>query len=130
MAAERWLIGDPPCSVAAEDCRMNTTYCQVYLSGLFEEFGELRGVVHGLVPVAVVHQEMDLLRPPGHPADLRKPLLELFLLVGVVEAFRGGEPGLLPVLGVAAVEAHDRERVVRHRRDRRHARRKTLRLVD
>src|SRR6266581_8567267 len=73
---------------------------------------------------------MDLFRPLRHLPDLREPLFELLLLVGVVEALRGGQARLLPVLGVAAVEAHDRECVVRDRGDRRHARRKTLRLID
>src|SRR6266516_6686077 len=73
---------------------------------------------------------MDLLRPLSHLADLWEPLFKLFLLVRIVEALRGGQAWLLPVLSVAAVEPDDRECVVRHRGHRRHARRKTLRLVD
>src|SRR5438105_14537188 len=73
---------------------------------------------------------MDLFRSFGHLPDFGEPLLELLLLVGVIEALRSGEARLLPVLGIAAMEAHDRERVVRHRRDRWHARGKALRLVD
>src|SRR5438876_766911 len=90
-----------------------------------EELRELGGVVHGFVPVAVVHQEMDLFRALSDLSDLWEPLLELLLLVGVIEALGGREPRLFPVLGVAAVEAHDRERVVRYRGHGRNARRKS-----
>src|SRR2546428_6049856 len=43
---------------------------------LVEQGGELGSVVHSLVPVAVVHEEMDLFRPLSHLSDLREPLLE------------------------------------------------------
>src|SRR5438445_467189 len=95
-----------------------------------QQGGELRGVVHGFVAIAVVHEEMDLLRLLGQLVDAREPLRELLLAVRIVETLRRGEPRLLPVLGVAAMEADDREPVVRDRGDRRAARRKALWLVD
>src|SRR3989475_12310950 len=113
-----------------EACRTNATYFKVYLSGLGEERSKLSCVIDRLVAVAVVHEEMDLLGSASDLADLREPLLELLFLVRVIKALRGGEPRLLPVLGVAAMEAHDRERIVRHFRHRRNARRESLWLVD
>src|SRR5437870_3391307 len=73
---------------------------------------------------------MDRLRRLGQLVDAREPLRELLLAVRIVETLRRGEPRLLPVLGVAAMEADDREPVVRGRGDRWDARRKALGLVD
>src|SRR5207237_1119079 len=70
-----------------------------------------------------------LIRDDGELADLGQPLLELLRFVRVVEALGRGQPGFLPVLGVAAVETDDGEIVVGDRRDRRDARRKALWLV-
>src|SRR5512142_1000411 len=77
---------------------------------------ELGGVADGLVAVAVVHEEVHLVRFLAQLLDLRHPARELALRIEVVEAFGGREPGLLPVLLVAPVETDDRERR-RHLRD-------------
>src|SRR2546426_10204936 len=92
-----------------EDCRTNATYCQVYLSGLGEKRSKLRCVIDRLVAVAVVHEEMDLLGSASDLADLLEPLLELLFFVRVIKGLCCGQPRLVPVLGVVANEAHDRD---------------------
>src|SRR5438874_5015307 len=72
-----------------------------------EEAGDLRRVVDGVVPVAVVHQDVHLLRRRRHLLDAGHPLLELGRLVAVPEAERCARDVGGPGFSVAPVEADD-----------------------
>src|SRR5262249_48670293 len=90
---------------------------------------DLAGVRRAVVRVAVVHQDVCVLRVLGDRADLRGPLLELVPGVQVAEPFGGGDALRLPRRRIATVEADDRE-IGGHGRDRGHAALEALRLVD
>src|SRR5262245_29574399 len=83
-----------------------------------EQRPEVSRVPHREVPVAVVHQDVRLARPFGHPLDPRDPFLQLVLLVVVAEPLARGLALRLPGLGAASVEPDHREVVGRGGRDR------------
>src|SRR2546428_5092235 len=92
--------------------------------GLPEQLLHHQGVALRVIAVVVVERDVDLLRLAGDLVDLRHQLAQLRLAVEVVVLLADG--GLLaaqlahPTLGVAAVQAEDRDRRphLRHARQR------------
>src|SRR5215218_1817514 len=93
--------------------------------------GELARVRRAVVRVAVVHENVRVLRAARRLEDARDPLLELLAVVQVPEPLDGRAPlHVLPRRGPPTVEPHDRERRRGRGDDRRHRRLEPLRPVD
>ena len=74
-----------------------------------EHLGELDRVRRAVVGVAVVEQDVHVLRLRGRLAHLRRPVLQLVVVVQVAEPLDGLDVLLLPGLGAPAVEADERQ---------------------
>src|SRR5437764_9579804 len=120
----------------AEDATEPLPDVEPLLFGLFlahrlaaQQPGDLGRVVDGVVAVAVVHEDVDLLGRARQLLDAGEPLLELRRLVAVPEPVRRAGHVGRPRLGVAAVEADDGQ-IGGHGDHRRQGRVEALRLVD
>jgi hypothetical protein len=67
-----------------------------------QQHSQLSGVANAVIGVAVVHQDVHLIRSLGKVADRCDPALELVVAVEIAEAFGGGDVRLLVGLGVVA----------------------------
>src|SRR6185436_10172786 len=92
--------------------------------------GQVLRVLHRVVAIAVVHEDVDPPRLRGQHAEPRDPFAQLAPVVEVAEPLDRARAGLVPRLLLPAVEPDDGERLARRGGDGRDARARALRLVD
>src|SRR5919106_6533010 len=98
-------------------------------SVLGDQVGELSGVLGGVVAVAVVEQDVSLLRLLSQRLDTRRPLPKLLLRVVVLEPLDHRDASLPPYLAPPPVEPHQSQTVRGGLCQRGDARGETLRHV-